>query len=660
VFTLSGRGARHGQRILPLWWHSRRLRERRKTLLRMQTLVLHRPKRALPETHPMKHFLSTSTILSCAVGVTAATGAFAQQTYDLGTIVLSSSLTPTELGRTGASVEVLEGEDIGDRDGAVIDRLTRLPGVNATSNGSLGAQSSIAIRGLPARYVGTRINGIDVGDLSGTQSQFNYGGLTPSGIGRIEVLKGSQSALYGSEAIAGVVNITTFRPEKLGFSGRYGVEAGSFDTYSGTLSMGYKSERGEIALSYGRVTTDGISTQSGNVEDDGFDQSTVDLTGEFAATEALTLGGALHYRDGDVDIDRSATDPSGNIASKERGARVFAELDAWNFTHTLSYSYFDIARRDPTGFTTRFDGERQELAYLGSARLSGATVLNFGVDHTEESFSTSTDRGDEDNTSIKGELLVNPISTVDLSAALRYDENSDFGGKTTGRVSALWRAMDDLAFRAVIGTGFRTPSLYERFSLYGDSGLQPEESVSYELGVERTFDAGFVKATLFYTEIDDLIQFDGASTACASGFGCYNQVPGTTTSKGIELSGEYAVSSAVTLFGAYTYTDAETDGARLTRTPKHDTLFGVDLALGNRFSAYADVRHVADVVPSAFAPANHKVGDYTLVGAGISYDITDTAELYVRAENIFDEDYETAGGFNQPGRAAYVGLRASF
>ncbi|WP_281967918.1 TonB-dependent receptor plug domain-containing protein [Roseovarius nanhaiticus] len=604
----------------------------------------------------MKRILLTSTILTGAL----AGAAHAQQTFDLGTIVLSSSLTPVELGRTGATVEVLEGADAGGNDTTVIDALTRLPGVSATSNGGLGASSSIQIRGLPGRYVGTRINGIDVANPAGTQSQFNYGGLTAAGIDRIEVLKGSQSALYGSEAIAGVVNITTFRPEKLGFSGEYGVEAGSYGTYSGSLSMGHKSERGEIALTYGYVKSDGFSANAGNVEDDGFDQNTLHLTGAFDATETLTLGAALLYRDGDVDIDRTATNSTGSISTKERGARVYADLETGAVTHTLSYSYFDISRRDPTGFTSRFDGERKQLAYLGSAQLSAATIFNFGLDRTEESFVTSTDRGDEHTNSLQAELLVSPTSELDLSAALRYDDNSDFGGKTTGRVSAVWRPIDDLAFRAVIGSGFRTPSLFERFSSFGDPALSPEESISYELGVERTFAGGFVKATLFYTDIEDLIGFDPNSVACGSGFGCYNQIPGTTTSKGIELSGEYALSQRLTLYGNYTYTDAETDGARLTRTPKHDALVGLDMDLGSSFSAYADLRHVADVVPSAFAPANNKVGDYTLVGAGVSYDISDTAELYLRVENLFDEDYETAGGFNQPGRAAYVGLRASF
>ncbi len=605
--------------------------------------------------HTLASLLATTAVLT--------TPAFAQdQVFELDTIIVeSSSLTPVEQNRTGTTVEVLDGADAGSNDTTVLDRLTRLPGVSSTSNGGLGALAGIRVRGLPSRYVGVRINGIDVSDPSGTQNQFNFGGYTASGVQRVELLKGSQSALYGSESIAGVVNITTFRPQELGFSGQAQIEAGSFDTYSGSFSAGFKSDRGEVALSYGYVESEGISARSSDTEKDGFEQSTLSLSGQYDVTDLFTIGGAVLYREGDIEIDRSRTNSTGDISSEEFGARVFATLQTGAVTHTLSYSYFDIDRKDPGGRTTRFQGERQTIAYLGSAELNARTTLNFGADYNEEDINSGVTVGSEDNTSVMAEVLFSPTSQIDLSAALRYDDNLSFGGDTTGRLAAVWRPMDDLAFRASVATGYRAPSLFERFSSFGDPTLQPENSISYELGVEKTYgDMGFVKATIFYTDIEDLIDFDGTAVACGSGFGCYNQVAGTTTSKGIELSGEYAVSDMVTLFGAYTYTDAETDGVRLTRTPKHDATIGVSANFNDRLSGYVDVRHVADIVPSAFAPVGNLVDDYTLVGAGLSFDVTDNAEIYLRVENLFDEKYETAGGFNQPGRAAYLGLRANF
>jgi vitamin B12 transporter len=605
-----------------------------------------------------------STLLaSVAFAPFSLTPAFAQQTFDLGTIALSSSLSPVELGRTGATVEVLEGDQTGGTDTAVITRLDRLAGVNSTSNGGLGNGADIQIRGLPSRYVGVRINGIDVTDPSSVQTQFNFGGLTGAGIERIEVLKGSQSALYGSEAIAGVVNISTFTPQELGFSGTAQAEGGTYDTYSGVFSVGYRSERGFVAFSYGQIETKGFSAQSFNDEDDGFKQTTIDATAEYDATDTLTFGLALRYRDGEVEIDRSAfsNDATGDNFFTEKGLRLFADLQTGAVSHSFSYSTFEIDREDPGGFNRLFNGKRTSLTYAGSTEIDARTTLNFGVDWTEETFVLDTENGAEENTSLNAEVLFAASDRIDLSAALRYDDNSSFGGTATGRLAAVWRPVTDLAFRGVIGTGYRAPSLYERFSQYGDTGLQPEESISFELGVEKTYgDLGFAKATFFYTDVDNLIDFDGASTACASGFGCYNQVQGTTTSQGVELSGEYLLREGTRLYGAYTYTDAKTDGTRLTRTPRHDVVLGLANDFNDRFSGTVDLRHVADIVPSAFAPAGNKVGDYTLVGLGLSYDMTDAAQIYLRVENLFDEEYETAGGFNQPGRGIYLGVRASF
>ncbi|MFK7746078.1 MAG: TonB-dependent receptor plug domain-containing protein [Roseobacter sp.] len=607
--------------------------------------------------HTMASFLATTAIFITPVHAQDAA-------FDLDAIIVeSSSLTPIEQSRSGANVEVLQGTDAGANDSRVLDRLVRLPGVNSTNNGGLGALGTIQVRGLPARYVGVRINGIDVSDPSGTQNQFNFGGFTAAGVGRVELLKGSQSALFGSEAIAGVVNVTTFRPSELGFSGQASAEAGSFGTYSGTLSLGQRTEQGYVALSYGRITSDGISAQSFNTEEDSFRQTTLNFSGEHALSDTLSIGGAVFYRNSDTEIDRSAfsSDATGEIAAKEIGARVFATFETGVITHTLSYSRFEVDRRDPDGATTRFQGDRDTFGYLGSASLTRATTLSFGIDHTKEEIASGTAVGDEDNTSVTAELLYSPTERFDLSAALRYDDNSSFGGETTGRLTAVFRPQADLAVRASVGTGYRAPSLFERFSDFGDPNLQPENSISYELGVEKTYGGqGFAKATLFYADVDDLIDFDPASNVCGSGFGCYNQVPGTTTSKGLEVSGEYVVSGRLSVYGAYTYTDAKTDGQRLTRTPKHNAVIGLSGQFSDRLSGYLDVRHVADVVPSAFAPAGNKVGDYTLVGAGFAYDMTDTVQAYIRVENLFDEDYETAGGFNQPGRGVYLGLRADF
>lgn len=605
---------------------------------------------------------AVTTLAACAA---LALPALAQGPVDLGEIVLEGTLTalgPEPLARTGATAEVLDAGAL-ERSPAtsLADTLVRLPGVTASSNGGLGTNTTVRVRGLDGKYVGTRIDGIDVTDPSSTQTSFNFGGLTRAGVGQVDVIKGSQSALVGSEAVAGLIDITSARGEALGFSGRLRAEAGSFDTYSGGFGVTQRTERGQLSFNLDRIETGGISTRVGNDEDDGFEQTFATATGDLAVTEALTLGFSALWRDAEVEIDNADADPTGLNRTEQRGARVFGRLDALGATHELSYSAFSSDREDPFGFTRSFEGRRDQLSYVATADL-GPSTLSFGLDRTEEAIRADATTGDDATVSVLGEVVLRPTDAVDLALSLRRDDSDDFGGQTTGRLALAWFAGLGTIVRASVGTGFRAPSLFERFSSFGDPNLTPEESLSFDLGVERRFgETGFVKATVFRIEIDDLIDFDGAATACGSGFGCYGQVPGETVSRGIELSGRIDLSGGrAAAFGAYTYTDAETEGARLTRVPRHDLLVGIDALITKRLTGRVDVRHVADIEPSAFAPPDNKVGDHTLVGVGLAYEVREGVAATLRVENLFDEDYETAGGFNQPGRAAFAGISASF
>lgn len=583
----------------------------------------------------------------------------AQDAFQLDEIIVSATIEPQSVNRTGAIVEVLDTDTIDEAPLSVAGALDRITGATVSANGGLGASTTLRVRGLDGKYLGVRIDGIDITDPSSTQTQFDFGGLTGAGIGRIEVVKGSQSALYGSEAVAGVVDISTFELDEDGTLTTLGLEGGNFGTIN--ASAGYAVRNGTTALSFNlsRVETDGFSARSSDNEDDGFSQTFLTVKGETEVADGVILGGSALYRDAEIEIDRSAADPTGENTSRQRGARVFTEFDAFGIEHELSFSSFDTERRDPGGFTTEFNGDRTQVSYLATAEVSAGT-FSFGLDQTDESFSTPTENGETETRSTLLEFLTNPTEYTDLALSLRYDDNDDFGGNLSARVALAWQAAPDLTVRAVVGNGFRAPSLFERFSAFGDPNLQVEESKSYELGLEKRFTGGHIEATAFYTEIDDLIDFDGAATACGSGFGCYNQVPGTTVSQGIELEVEAALSNDLALFGNYTYTDAKTNGARLVRVPRHDLSLGLEKQVSDRIAASATVTHVADVLPSPFAPANNKVGDYTLFDAGISYDVSDKTEAYLRVENLFDEDYETAGGFNAPDRSVYVGLRARF
>ncbi|MEQ5868597.1 TonB-dependent receptor [Sagittula sp. NFXS13] len=600
----------------------------------------------------MTHARILCTTALCALASTAHA-----QAYDLGTLVLSGSLSPVPAEQTASTVEIIEEDALSvAADTPLLQTLSRQPGLSYSSNGGLGTTTNLRVRGLDVRYTAVRFDGIDMSDPSSAQTSFNFGRLSGTAVSRVEVLKGAQSALYGSEAIGGVINLESWKPTRDGASAEVALEAGSYETFIGSASTGYKSARGEIGLTFGRTATEGFSTRPGNDEDDGFWQDEVVASARYDVTEAVEVGFTAFWRDSELDIDRSNTNPDGQNFTIERGARVFAEgNNGGPLTALLAFSRYSIERDDPTGFTTFFDGMRDEAEFKLGYDAGGAITADFGLTGTVETAETSGfDEEDEVNSAAFGEVRWQMNDAATLSFALRHDDNSDFGGQTTGRLAMTYGIAPDLILRAVAGTGYRAPSLFERYSSYGNPDLDPENSRTAEIGIEKRYGQDtFVKATLFYTEIDDRIDYDfGTST--------YNQVSGTTVSEGLELSGAYALNDAVTFAGAYTYTNAETDGVAAQRVPRYDLVLGVEADLSPRLRGSAEVQRLADIEASEFAPTDHKVGDYTLVNLGLSYDVMDDSELYMRVENALDEDYETAGGYNTSGRAVYVGIKTSF
>jgi len=603
---------------------------------------------------------------------TPALPAFALEEEDttiLDTITVAASAEPVALSRTGASVDVLTGAELETAPLSFGALVSRLPGVTLISTGGLGAVTDLRLRGLPGAYLGTRIDGIDVSDPSAPQLQFDFGTLTTAGLSRIEVLRGSQSALYGSEAVAGVIDITSWRPEHDGTSGRVSLEGGSMGTLRAAGSAGVKSDRAELALSLSRTLTDGFSASSRGTEDDGFRGSSASLHGRYALTETLSLGANLIGADSLADLDSTAGDTDDTVDTRLRGGRVFATLESGAVTQEVSLARMRNERVYSYGSV--FQGDRLTEAYTG--RWEGAALsLNWGADRTEEdldmsSYGSLLDTGIATN-AVFAEALWAPRDDLDLSLALRHDQHSLFGGETSGRLGLAFRPTPDWVIRAVAATGFRAPSPYELWSDYGNADLQPEQSRSFELGAERLFAAGSLKATLFDTRITDKIDWDPSATSCTSyantGWaGCYATVSGTTRSRGIELQGKADLDAGWQIFGTYTYADADVRDAgtttRAARAPRHVLVAGVSRDFASGWQGTFSARHVADRLDKV-SGALVSMPDYTVADMTVSYALTDTTRASLRIENLFDADYETVTGYNQPERAVYLGIGTTF
>ncbi|MEQ9248177.1 MAG: TonB-dependent receptor, partial [Nitratireductor sp.] len=483
-------------------------------------------------------------------------------------------------------------------------------------------------------------------------------------IGRIEVLKGSQSTLYGSDAIAGVVNLTTLGSIPQGIEHSVHVEGGSRKTGFGNYSMTGGFDRGEFGLSLSGFTTDGFSMASSGVEDDGYTNLTGTFTGRYQISDDLAIfaSGLLLNGSTETDDGYPIADSPANGKFRQAAGRIGAEFSLFDgqLNNTVSAQISDTARESTSGFgtTSTFDGLRYKLDYLGSLEISPELTLNFGADWERQ---TAVTASLDKSVSMGGgwiDAIYSPFDALTLTAGLRHDEHSTFGGHTSWRATGSYEfATTGTRFHSSVGTGYRAPSLYELYApFYGNIDLKPETSIGFDIGVEQRFldDRLVTDVTFFMIDIKDHIGYDPVT---------YQNIrtDGVVKTRGIEASFAYAATDWLDLRSAYTYTKAtQTDDLREVRIPKHDIALGATIRPAERWEIGATAKIALDTVDGFVDGPRSRLDDYVLLNAKIAYKPTEDTELYVRAENLLDQDYQTVRGYNTPGFGVFAGFRAKF
>lgn len=604
------------------------------------------------------------------IALLAALPAHAQTSdISLDEIVVTANRTAVDSQKTGVSVSVVDQDDLRQAGNETLaSYLNRLPGVTVTTQGPVGTTTNLRIRGADRRYIAVFIDGIRVTDPTQTETAYDFGSLLAVDVARIELLRGSQSALWGGSAVGGVINITTHeRLEEDGQKQNLLAEYGSDNTAILSYGLTRRQGRLETAFSATRYQTDGFSVFAGGTEADASDATRLSFSARYAVSDTLSIGGAAFTQETQSDFDGFPaplflfTDLPNTETKNEYGARVFAELDMGQTQHLFDLSYFRVTRdvRDVDQGNSFFAGDRWALGWNATTSASDALSFVYGLDAMQEGAEyTRIPGGTRDTTTIGafGQVLWSPSDGVDLSATLRVDKHSEFGNFTTGRIAASWRVAPSTVLRASIGTGFRAPSIDE---LYGDYGffignpnLTPEQSDSFEIGIDQDFaNDATLSATLFRLETDNLVTYDPTPFP-----NTLVNLPGTSVRQGVELGIDVPITSTITLNGAYTYTDARRpDGRLLPRVPRNQLSLNLDAELGGGWRGGFGLVHA-----SGAEDGGADSDAYTVYRAQVGYDLGQDRELYLRVENLTDEVYEIVNGFATPRRSIHAGLRASF
>ncbi|MAN74706.1 MAG: TonB-dependent receptor [Henriciella sp.] len=615
--------------------------------------------------------MSYKTALLSAAAIAVAAPAFAQisetEENRLGPVVVEGSRLDQTATEVGSSVSIISEEDLEQLNlDFALDAVATAPGVTINQNGAFGGSASVRIRGASSGQTLVLIDGVPVGDPSTTDGSFNFAYLDTANIERIEILKGPQSTLWGSDAIGGVVSLTTKQPEP-GFGGSAFAEYGSFNTLRGGASVEGANDTGDFRLSATGISTDGISKadeDNGNTEDDAYDSTTLSAKGGLNLPNKARLEATVLYNDAESEYDSYSGGAQGNVADGDEvtqnetlSGNVSLELPLLDdrFENLFLVGYSDITRENFTdGAQSYFaEGDRTLYRYQGTFNINDMNTLSFGAEREE------TTANDEDAAldSLFALYELKPVESLTLTAGVRNDDDNRFGSETTARVAAAWNPTDQVTVRSSWGQGFKAPSLYQTTYICTFCGLtepnrdlKPETSEAFDIGVDWRSSDGRVEAGVTYFDQDTENLIDFSYTA---GYDNIAQVE----SKGVELFAGYVLTDWLSVNGNYTYIDAEDgDGNELTRLPEHSGNVSLSVDPDGPFSGAVLVRYNGDE-----ANTNGTTLDgWTRVDLTGRYALNESVELYGRVENLFDEDYQQILGYGTPGLSGSVGLRLRY
>jgi vitamin B12 transporter len=598
------------------------------------------------------------------------------------TVVISATGIPTPESQIASSVTVITGEEIELKQLRLLpDVLREVPGLNIVQTGGPGGQTSVFMRGTNSNHTKVYIDGIDVSDPSNPNSSFDYSQLQALDIERIEVLRGPQSGLYGSDAVGGVIDITT-RTGNGPLRTQGYLEGGSFDTFNQAANISGSADQFHYSANIGHfhsgetpVTPLELLPPGQKRIDDYYDNITAATKLGNDVTSNLDFGLMARYTDSHLRLtgDDFSTFPSFPAAQQsaantnEYYGRAFGHLVVLDglLDQTLGFAYTRkrSSNYQPDSPVTLNTGERSKIDWRGTLRLADTENLVLGAEHQRDDISlplSAAVRINSGYAELNSQLFDNFYSALNV----RYDNNSRFGGKVTYRFAPTYRiTATGTRLLASVGTGFKAPTLSElyqsfpAFFFFANPNLKPETNIGYDFGIGQTVVENIVTAgvSYFHNHLRDLI--DTAPTGDT-----YANI-GRATTQGIESFIEVRPLETLKVQADYTYTEATDDilHQELLRRPKHKISVDAQWHALSALSFDANLVTLTSWVDGNrdFSIPRLDAPGYTTVNLTGNYDITPNLAVFARIDDLFDRRSQDPIGFLQPSLGAFAGIKAT-
>ena len=589
---------------------------------------------------------TSKTVLATAIFLSLSNGAQAQDATTLDAIQVTANRYPEAVAETLASVTIITREDIERSQAAdVIDLLGRQAGIDYSRTGGAGQASTVFMRGSNSNHTLVLVDGQRANPT--TQGGFDFGQLPLAQIERIEIVRGPRAALWGSDAIGGIIHVFTRDPSKAFVEAR----AGSYGRTMLTAGFGHGDGENSIGLSAGHDRSTGFSATnpaagpwSFDPDQDGYRNSNLSLRARTSlGGQRLSFSG-LHS-DADVEFDIGET----AVRNSQFGVALAGKLGP-NWTHSLNLGR-SHETLDTPAFGSASDSQRSSVDWLNTLVPNEHTTLNLGFNWSRENGtldSLYSGRYDVDRrnsalfASWRGEYAA---QTLELSA--RRDNNSQFGGASTGNAAWGWQANESLRLRASWGQGFHAPTFHDLYYPgFSNPNLLPEHSLSSEFGLEWSPDARQrLSLSVFRSRIRDLIVYVGPPSNLEN--------VSRAAIDGVELEYHYK-HEGFSLAGNATWQDPRNaaTGVQLLRRARHKYALSADYLFGNALLLGLDVGNYG-----ARPDFGASLPGHTRADLRVSLPLSPAWTIEGRIENIGDIDYELASGYNTPGRSGMLSLR---
>ena len=603
-------------------------------------------------------------------------------------VLVSASLIPITASRSANAVTVIDRAQLRNRATVSLSNILRdVPGFSVSQVGVLGSQTQIRVRGAEANHLLVTIDGVEANDPS-QGDEFSWGTLTASDIERIEIIRGPQSSLRGSDAVAGVVNIITRSAEKSSV-GLF-LESGSWATHHSGFNIGHKQGDFDIRFGLSHIESEGDNIARTGDENDGYRNTTYNIRSGLKLSDQMDISFAARESDGmnqfdaDNDFDGLIEDQDRVSEFENSTMRIQGDYSSkdgtWQHKILISQSKSDNAAFADKAKGNVTESTKDQFQYIGSFTWDqGAQNIAALIEREKEDwmqrgeiswgvYDPNQDR-ERDTDSVAVEYRTDINDHLTLAASARHDDNSEFDSAKTYRAEVIYQLTEAIRLRSAVGTAVKNPTFTERFGFYtnfiGNPNLIPEESTSWELGADQLIMDGALtlSLTIFDAELENEIDgfvYDPATFAYTS-----SNINGTSERKGAELSAVGNISESMSLSAAYTYTDSTGDDAvREVRRPRHIASLNLGWQAAHNLHLNTNIQFTGEQTDVYFPPFPEPsqvvaLSNHTLVNINLNYSATEKLEMYLKLENALNDNYEEVFGYQTLGFGASLGLRYS-